>query len=184
MDMGLVLHVPGREGVAPLLLRVWAAGDVPELIEAYRDPVMLRWTRFHVRDERDAGQWLEKQWKGWRDGDRLSFAVTEPDPGTGVHRLVANVVVKGLVAGASFAEVGYWTARAARGRGVAGRALEALTTWVFEARGLEGLRLLHEVGNLASCRVARKCGYVLEGVVPATPPFPCDGHVHVRRAPC
>ncbi|MEV6987114.1 GNAT family N-acetyltransferase [Sphaerisporangium sp. NPDC051017] len=184
--MTLVLHVPAQGDGGPLLLRAWAAGDVAELVEAYRDPVMRRWTRFHVEDEAGARRWLEKQWRGWRDGGRLSFAVTEPDAGGGVRRLVANVAVKGLVAGASSAEVGYWTARAARGRGVAGRAVEALTGWVFgrfAAGGLECLRLLHLVDNVASCRVAQKCGYVLEEVVPARPPFPREGHVHVRRAP-
>jgi RimJ/RimL family protein N-acetyltransferase len=68
---------------------------------------------------------------------------------------------------------------------VAPRALEALTGWAFGtfvADGLERLELLHQVDNLASCRVAQKSRYDLDSVLPAAPPsFPRDGHLHVRR---
>ncbi|MEV7967693.1 GNAT family N-acetyltransferase [Sphaerisporangium sp. NPDC088356] len=183
--MSVVLRTAASEGVAGLVLRPWAERDIPELIEAYRDPVMRRWTRLHVTGEQDARRWLEVQWAGWEGGERLSFAVFEPVGGSGELRLVGNVALKGLASGGSRAEVGYWTAAGARGRGVAARALERMTTWAFEAfggDGLECLRLLHQVDNLASCRVAGKCGYALEGVLPAHPPFPLEGHVHARYA--
>ncbi|GII64339.1 acetyltransferase [Sphaerisporangium krabiense] len=184
--MTVVLHGPPDEEGSSLLLRLWTEDDVPELIDAYRDPVMRQWTRFHVTDEQDARRWVELQRKGWNDGDRLSFAVVESRGESDRPRLVANVVLKGRVTGGNSAEVGYWTTRTARGRGIAGRALEPLTTWAFETfapQGLECLKLLHQVDNYASCRVAQKCGYVLEEIVPARPPFLHDGHVHVRLAP-
>ncbi|MFF3099024.1 GNAT family N-acetyltransferase [Streptomyces cyaneofuscatus] len=84
------------------------------------------------------------------------------------------------------AEVGYWTAARARGRGVAPRALEALTDWAFTAfagEGLVRLELLHQVDNVASCRVAEKAGYAFAELLSALPPeFPLDGHLHVREA--
>ncbi|MGZ3113292.1 hypothetical protein [Streptomyces sp. H62] len=55
--------------------------------------------------------------------------------------------------------MGYSTAARARGRGAASRAPEALTGRAFEsfeADGLERLGLLHQVDDLASCRVAQK----------------------------
>lgn len=81
------------------------------------------------------------------------------------------------------AEVGYWTAAPARGRGVAPLALRALGDWAFEAfagDGLMRLELLHQVDNEASCRVAEKSGYGFAEVLPARPPWPRDGHLHVR----
>ncbi|SCF47606.1 MULTISPECIES: GNAT family N-acetyltransferase [unclassified Streptomyces] len=79
-------------------------------------------------------------------------------------------------------EVGYWTAEAARGTGVATRALRALTTHVRDETDLRELRLLHQEDNTASCRVAEKSGYVFSRVLPAFPPaFPRDGHLHVRH---
>ena len=53
----------------------------------------------------------------------------------------------------------------------------------FRADGLECLELLHQVDNLASCRVAEKSGYQLDSVLPPAPPsYPLDGHLHIRRA--
>ncbi|MGW7018067.1 GNAT family N-acetyltransferase [Streptomyces decoyicus] len=95
-------------------------------------------------------------------------------------------VLKGVASGKPSAEAGYWTAAQARGRGVAPRAVETLTTWsldAFRAEGLECLELLHQVDNLASCRVAEECGYQFDRTLPAAPPsYPLDGHLHIRRA--
>lgn len=109
-------------------------------------------------------------------------------PGTGQGRLVGGAVVKEIAPGKQSAEVGYWTVAHARGRGVAPRALEVLTTWAFDTFdavgpvGLQLLELLHQVDNAASCRVAHKNGYELDRVLEAAPPdFPHDGHVHVRH---
>lgn len=74
-----------------------------------------------------------------------------------------------------------------RDRGVAPRALRALTDWAFSAfaafagDGLTRLELLHQVDNAASCRVAQKSRYALASLLPAAPPaFPLEGHLHVR----
>ncbi|MFJ1589697.1 GNAT family N-acetyltransferase [Kitasatospora albolonga] len=79
------------------------------------------------------------------------------------------------------------TAAWARGRGVAPRAPEALTAWGFAAFAEEGpvrLELLHQVDNVASCRVAEKSGYAFAELLDALPPeFPLDGHLQVREAP-
>jgi RimJ/RimL family protein N-acetyltransferase len=98
---------------------------------------------------------------------------------------VGNAVLKYAGPGAPTAEVGYWTAGHARGRGVAPRALQAVTDWAFAGFGDDGLtrlELLHQVDNLASCRVAEKTGYAFSTLLPASPPaFPLDGHLHVRE---
>lgn len=132
---------------------------------------------------------MRAQERGWAEGVRFGFAVLESGPGPSASspaRLVGNVVLKEVAPGEAAAEVGYWTATRARGRGVAPRALEALTNWsldVFRADGLERLELLHQVDNLASCRVAAKCGYAYDRTLASAPPaFPLDGHLHVRRA--
>lgn len=56
-------------------------------------------------------------------------------------------------------------APAARGRGVATAAVRLLTDWGFSERGLLRLELLISVENVASIRVAERCGYVQEGVL-------------------
>ncbi|MEU3268512.1 GNAT family N-acetyltransferase [Streptomyces bacillaris] len=167
-----------------LLLRPWREEDVPALLEAYDDPVMRQWVRLPVSTPEEAARWLELQREGWASGTRFSFAVTDVSRG---GELVGNLALKRPGPGPERAEVGYWTAAWARGRGVAPRALEALTAWAFTAfaeEGLVRLELLHQVDNVASCRVAEKSGYAFAELLDALPPeFPLDGHLHVREAP-
>jgi RimJ/RimL family protein N-acetyltransferase len=178
-----------RAGATPcapsLVLRPWRVDDVSALVAAYRDPVLRRWTSSAVESEADAVRWVRVQRRGWAAGNRFSFAVLEEQPDAAQGQLVANLVLKKVTPGKSAAEVGYWTAAHARGRSVAPRALDVLTTWAFNtfgAGGLKRLDLLHQVDNSASCRVAHKSGYAFDRVLPATPPaFPLDGHLHTRH---
>jgi RimJ/RimL family protein N-acetyltransferase len=182
--MTVVVRVDAVPPAAALLLRPWNDEDIEQLVEVYRDPVLRRWTRHPVESTEDALRWLDVQKHGWESGNRLSFAVLEDQPCAGESRLVANVVLKRADPAAGSAEVGYWTAAHARGRGVAPRALEALTVWAFDTftvDGLNRLELLHQVDNHASCRVAEKARYQFEQILPARPPFPKDGHLHVRQ---
>ncbi|MFE3499832.1 GNAT family N-acetyltransferase [Kitasatospora sp. NPDC059146] len=162
-----------------LLLRPFEDADAPALIEAYRDGTLRRYTRTYPDGPERAAHWLAVQYEGWANGTRYAFAVLE------AGELVGNVVLKRGTPGGERAEVGYWTAAAARGRGVAPRAVEALTVWAFEAFAADGLLridLLHEGDNDASCRVAEKSGYAFAEVVPAFPPsYPLDGHRHCRK---
>jgi RimJ/RimL family protein N-acetyltransferase len=190
-----------------LILRPWRVADIPALAaEMSREyPIGGMWSRPDERpvrtappgeaerrtgpaDERDAARWLASQESGWRDGDRLSFAVLEADD-VGGCVLVGNVGLKnreetGRIGERETAEIGYWTAVAARGRGIAPAALRAVTDWVFNAfagAGLRQIMLVHDVDNPASCRVAEKAGYLFREVSPANPPhWFTDGHIHMR----
>ncbi|MFD8755565.1 GNAT family N-acetyltransferase [Kitasatospora sp. NPDC059577] len=166
---------PVAEG---LVLRPFEDADAPALVEAYRDETLRRFTRTPVDDEEQAAHWLGQQREGRAAGTRYSFAVLDADG------LVGNVVLKRGTPGGESAEVGYWTAGPARGRGVAPRAVEALTAWAFAVFAEDGLRridLLHEGDNHASCRVAEKSGYAFAEILPAFPPYPLDGHRHSRK---
>jgi RimJ/RimL family protein N-acetyltransferase len=201
------LCVPAASRQPALILRPWRAADVPALAaEMCREyPTAGMWSRPDERPvgtaltggagrrtgaagERDAGRWLASQDRGWRDGDRLSFAVLEVDD-VGGCALAGNVGLKnreetGRIGERETAEIGYWTAVAARGRGIAPAAVRAVTDWVFDAfagAGLRQIMLVHDVDNPASCRVAAKAGYPFRELSPANPPYWfTDGHIHVR----
>lgn len=160
--------------------------DIAPLVQAYTDPDLRRWTSSSIDSEADGLQWLQAEQRGWAEGRRFGFAVLESRSDSALPQLVGHVIVKDIELGKPSAEVGYWTAAHARGRGVAARALEVITVWcfcAFRADGLERLELLHQADNLASCRVAQKNSYEFERILPAAPPsYPLDGHLHVRRA--
>jgi RimJ/RimL family protein N-acetyltransferase len=159
-------------------LRPWQPGDVPALLAAHRDPALRRWLGTRVADEDEARVWIERQAADRAAGVRLAYAVLVD----GFDVPVGHVVLKGLAPDSDRAEVGYWTAPAARGRGVVGAALHAIlaeATALPRAVPLRRFELMHAQGNEASCRVAQKAGFALGAVLPADPPlFPTGGHLH------
>ncbi|MGW1208393.1 GNAT family N-acetyltransferase [Streptomyces sp. NPDC002499] len=182
--IGARLEADATPSASALILRPWRLTDAAELVELYRDDVLRRWTNSAVHDEASAARWVQEQQRGWETGDRFGFAIVESQATGDEGQLAGHVVLKNVTPGGSSAEVGYWTAAHARGRGVAPRALQALTDWAFAAfpgDGLTRLELLHQLDNAASCRVAQKSRYELTTRLPAAPPaYPLAGHVHVR----
>jgi len=178
--MTVVLSVPPAGPAPALRLRPWRSDDLPALVAAHRDPLLRRWLATSLAGEAEARQWLDAQDAGWARATRLSFAVVADADDSSP---LGHVVVKTGSAGT--AEVGYWTAAHARGRGIAARAVDTLSHWALSTQdvvALTQLELLHASGNHASCRVAVKCGYALHDLLPASPPaFPNEGHRHVRR---
>lgn len=185
MNARVILQARATPSAPALVLRPWRMEDVAALVEVSRDPALRQWWSSVVDNDADGARWVQAQQRGWAAGDRFGFAALEVQPGSVREQLVGNVVLKEVAPGKPTAEVGYWTAAHARGRGVAPRALEVLTGWAFDtfgAAGLQRLELLHQEDNLASCRVAQKSRYEFDRVLPAAPPaFPLDGHLHIRR---
>ena len=66
---------------------------------------------------------------------------------------------------------------AARGRGIASRAADAVCRWGFTELGLDRVQLFHAVENVASGRVAAKAGFTLEGRLRRSHRYP-DGVKH------
>ncbi|USX50301.1 GNAT family N-acetyltransferase [Lentzea sp. HUAS12] len=177
--MPVILSVPPAGAVPALRLRPWRPDDLPALLAAHRDPALRRWLATSLTGDADGRRWLEVQVAGWATATRFSFAVT-----TETDDPVGHVVVK--VAGPGTAEVGYWTAAQARGRGIAAGAVDAVSQWALDVQrtvAVSRLELVHAAGNEPSCRVALRCGYALDDPLPAVPPaFPDAGHRHVRTA--
>jgi RimJ/RimL family protein N-acetyltransferase len=168
-----------------LVLRPWDPADAAGLAALGGDEALRRWTSFAVDDASSAARWLREQRHGWEQGRRFAFAVAEAGPSRAGGLPVGHVVLKDVVPGGPSAEVGYWTVARARGRGVAPRALRALSDWAFTTFARDGLTRLvlrHQAANTASCRVAEKSRYDLTAVLPAQPPaWPAEGHLHVRH---
>jgi RimJ/RimL family protein N-acetyltransferase len=61
--------------------------------------------------------------------------------------------------------MGYWLAEHARGRGIATHAVRLLAAWAFDVLRLERLEVMIHPENIASQRVAERCGFQREGLL-------------------
>lgn len=143
-----------------LTLRPWRATDADAVRQAFADPAIQRWHARRIDSDEEALFWIAQWHDRWQDETDACWAVT----GTR-GRILGRVALRGIDLVGGHAECAYWVLPAARGRGVAPRAVDALATWAFHQVGLHRLELLHAVANVPSCRVAVKTGFALEGTM-------------------
>jgi len=165
-----------------LQLRPWESIDAAAVLAASQDPGIRRWNpAVDVVDLATARAWCSRR-ADWSQGDHASWAVKEPASGA----LVGSVSLTHVDPTHRGAEVGYWTAPGARGRGVATGAVRAAAGFAFGALGLVRLELFHAVENTSSCRVAEAAGLRLEGVHRSSHRYGDgllhDEHCHARLA--
>jgi RimJ/RimL family protein N-acetyltransferase len=92
----------------------------------------------------------------WRAGNRLSLAIRRRD----TDRAVGAVELR---PDADTVEVSYLVEADSRGRGIAPRALATLLEWAARELSARRAVLRCHVDNLASRRVAAKCGFEQTG---------------------
>jgi RimJ/RimL family protein N-acetyltransferase len=104
--------------------------------------------------------------------------------GQGVHLVMeADGLIVGAISlyrtlwGAGTTEVGYGVHPLHRGRGYASEAVRGVAGWTFATTALHRIELRANLDNTASLRVAKKAGFVREGVLRAAgtnDDGPCD----------
>ncbi|WP_412539284.1 GNAT family protein [Longispora sp. K20-0274] len=144
-------------------LRLLAPYDAPALLECI------------AADREHFGQWL-----GWaRDmrtpEDASGFVARgmkrlaeDAAPWVGIWLdgvLVGGVLVWPVDHAGGSAELGYWLARSAGGRGVVTEAVRAMTTFCFEELDLRKVVIRCAEKNTPSRRVPERLGFVVEGVL-------------------
>ena len=140
-------------------LRAWQPDDAPAVFDACQDPLISRFIPVPLPyTEEVARQDVVRRRADW-DGDcERSLAITDAVTGE-VLGSIARHGPRGHMA-----EFGYWLAPAARGRGIATRALRLITDWTLNSSDIIRLELYTHPDNDASGRVAERSGYVREGV--------------------
>ncbi|MEU1320340.1 GNAT family N-acetyltransferase [Streptomyces tibetensis] len=162
-----------------LVLRPWREGDAPAVYEVFQDPFMHQWHARSADSVAEVGDWIRTWRQAWEAEREAHWAVADAVSGA----LLGRVALRELRLDDGTAEVAYWTVPQARGRGVAARATTALTHWAFDESGFHRLELLHAVRNEASCRVAARTGFGLEGTKRSAIMQPDgwhDMHLHAR----
>jgi RimJ/RimL family protein N-acetyltransferase len=149
----------------------------PAMAAVAADPEVARWNPIR---EADTAAWILGH--AGEDGDQAGFAVLDAAGGT----LLGTVGLYWLNRPDGQAGIGYRLLPAARGRGLATRATAAAARWAFATAAVRRIELAHAVGNAASCGVAERCGFRLEGTLRASHRYGDglhhDEHLHARLA--
>lgn len=130
---------------------------------------MSDWRRLEPDDAATLARALaDPDLNAWVEGDANEFLPQFPADTFVVveDELLALVAVIPERDPESF-ELAYWTAPAARGRGLATAGLRHAAAFALRERGAERLWVEIEPGNAASHRVAEQAGFTREGVLRA-----------------
>lgn len=140
-------------------LRPWRRGDEPSLVRYANNPKIAA----QLRDlfpspytPADARDWVDRA--SLRGSRPTNLAVVRGGEAIGGVGIVPYEDVH-----RHSAEIGYWLGEPFWGRGIATRAVEAMSRYAFERFDLVRLAALVFDTNPASARVLEKCGYRFEG---------------------
>jgi RimJ/RimL family protein N-acetyltransferase len=148
-----MLSAPGG-----LLLRPWERSDAAVFLAAYRDPEIQHWHTRQPVSEDEVREWFDRYRQDWAQETGAHWAVTR-----GGGEVLGRIAMGAMNLDDGVAGCAYWVLPAARGAGVASRALTAVSVWALGETGFHRLHLDHSTRNNASCRVAVKSGFLLEG---------------------
>lgn len=141
-----------------LLLRPWERADAAAFFSAYEDEETRRWHTHRPATEAQVREWSEGYRQDWGREKGRHWAVAREG-----GEVLGRMALRRLNFDDGIAEAAYWVLPAARGAGVASHALAMLSAWALQDAGFHRLELDHSTRNHASCRVATKAGYRLEG---------------------
>jgi [ribosomal protein S5]-alanine N-acetyltransferase len=154
-------ELPVLRGKA-VLLRPFEASDAAILEEVATDPLIPKITTVPAVYSEDAAlAYIERQHDRLRSGEGYSFAISLGEGAQAVGQI--GVWVPDLAKGR--ATVGYWVAASARGNGLAGKALDLVSSWAFENLPIHRLTGYVEPWNLGSIRTAESAGFQSEGLL-------------------
>ncbi len=145
-----------------VVLRPWSDADVPQQLDAFRDPVFLTYSDWQPVSSDEARQRLNEQEQSRVRGEQINFAVVDRDD---PELVLGGVSLNWVNAKDRRASLGYWLAPAARGRGVASRSVRLIVRWAFETLHLARLEITCGPDNDGSQSVALRCGFSREGLL-------------------
>lgn len=163
--MGMAISPPEpplSDGV--VTLRPWGErGDVEAITAACNDRAIAEFLDLipSPYTANDARFYIDQCRQGWAEGTTTNFAITEARTG----EAIGSIGVRWAEPEQGVAEVGYWVAPQARGRGVCTTALRLVSRWLIADHGMERVQLRADEQNAASRKVAEKAGFTQEGVL-------------------
>ncbi len=121
------------------------------------DPEIVRWMG---PSDHAARELLELNLTRWTRGTRATFSVCDP-----IDACLGHAWVEVDPVDAHRGSVGYWLLPEGRGKGFATRSVQLVSRWALGELGMARLSLTTDPSNDRSQRVAKRSGFVKEGVL-------------------
>lgn len=149
-----------------VLLREWRRPDTRQRQEGFSDLLCQRfsWPGTEPSTPEHVAAALVRDEQERQAGTTLGLAITDA---MDADLICGGASLYDVDRDQARASIGYWLAAHARGRGLASRAVRLLAGWAFTELAVERLELTCAPDNVASQRVAVRCGFVREGVLRA-----------------
>ncbi len=160
----ILLDIPTEITTEMLFLRAYRPGDGAMYFQALR----ANWEHLYefmplhylsLQTEADAEVVIRKLAAEWQLRNLFLFGVWEKDTG----RYVGESYLANADWHVPCIEVGYFVLRASTGKGIATEAARATIKFAFEHLRVDRVELQCAADNMASQRVAERCGFHLEG---------------------
>lgn len=136
--------------------------DVDAITAACQDPEIPRWTVVpSPYTHEQAGDFVGLVAKWWAQDESTTWAIRHDDELVGMiglHDITANPA-------GGHAEIGFWMAPQARGKGYVAEACGCVIDWGFSELRLARIEWRAVAGNIASARTARSLGFHYEGLL-------------------
>jgi RimJ/RimL family protein N-acetyltransferase len=144
-------------------LRPEDSADAPEMARAFaEDPhLAVDWGIEELPNEAIARNWLTEHAELWQQGEGRHLAVADAD----TDALLGGVNFHNIRPDHNRAEIGFWLAPWARGRGIGSAAVSAACRWAFENWSLVRIEMTTLPDNEAAQAMARKVGFAYEGLL-------------------
>jgi len=161
----LLLDISEQFETERLLLRVPVNGDGALVNHAIRESYesLHKWMKWadHIPEIEETEAEVRNQRANFLLRNRLTFYILDKLTGEflGTCSLVRiDWEVRRF-------EIGYWIRHSAVGKGFMSEAVNELTRFAFKNLQANRIEILCDTKNIASCKVAERCGYYLEAIL-------------------
>ena len=139
--------------------------DIERIFQACQDPLIPRFTTVSSPYTITHAKFFVQEQEPTRFASKseLLFVITE-DRGED-EKFCGLISFHSVSLGNHTAELGYWIAAPARGKGIGGTATKMITEYGFQTMGFKRIEALVDIDNEASKALLLSAGYGLEGIM-------------------
>lgn len=148
-----------------ITLRPVQEDDIERIFEACQDPLISRFTTVPSPYTMTHAQFFVQEQEPARFAAKseLLFVITEGYEED--EKFCGLISFHSVNLGNHTAELGYWVAAPARGKGIGSTAAKMITEYGFATMGFKRIEALVNVDNETSKALLRSAGYELEGIM-------------------